>query len=292
MRCKNSDRACQTNAGSGRNTVPGIGHPSRRLFVLALALVFSGALTASIRADDANTNKIYNSNGFEPNSFNAGAPLLGVDGWSTAIPPFLNPGAALITNTASANGRQSVEVWGGDLVGSGGITAPYDAVGSYRRPLNYTVSPHKPIVVIEADLLLQTEEQTTDDDFFSMTIAARSGDGETLGEIGLSSSGFAAAYGFNAAPGATPLFTAPIELNEWHRVSIVIDYSGATTVVSYFVDGELIGTMPTTSTSKVLLRGAMVVYALPDDTVDSRMNYVARFDNFSVSALTSGSGKK
>ena len=97
-------------------------------------------------------------------------------------------------------------MWGGDLVSSEGITAPYDAVGSYRRPLNYTVSPGKPIVVIEADLLLETDQPATDEDFFSLTIAARSGDGETLGEMGLSSSGYAEAYGFNADPGAPPAF--------------------------------------------------------------------------------------
>src|SRR4051812_20902379 len=152
------------------------------------------------RADDAHQSKIYDSTGFERQPFIAGLPLLGTDGWSTAIPPFLNPDAAVITDTASANGRQSVEVRGGDLVGSEGITAPYDAIGSYRRPVNYSVSPKKSIVVVEADLLLDTDEDATEDDFFSLTIAARSGDSETLGEMGLSSSGSAVAYGFDANP--------------------------------------------------------------------------------------------
>jgi hypothetical protein len=258
-----------------------------RAIALGLLLGFSFSLGTSL-ADDAHRNKIYDSNGFEPRPFVSGAPLLGVDGWSTAIPPFLNPAAARITDDESANGRQSVEVWGGDLNGSGGITAPYDAVGSYRRPLNYAVQPGKPLVVVDADLLLETDQPATDDDFFSLTIAARSGDGETLGEMGLASSGEAVAYGFDVAPGTPPVFTAPIEFNHWHRVSIVMDFSAATTTVAYFLDGELIGVNPTTSTSKVLLRGAMVVYALPDDIDDARADYTARFDNFRVRVLSAG----
>src|SRR5262247_2291671 len=78
-----------------------------------------------------NANKVYDSTSFERQPFVAGLPLLGLDGWSPAIPTFLNPGAAIITNAASRTGRQSIEVRGGNLVGSGGITAPYEAVGSY-----------------------------------------------------------------------------------------------------------------------------------------------------------------
>ena len=68
-------------------------------------------------------SKIY-STGFEPPTFEAADFLLGTDGWSLAIPPFLNPGAAVITDAVKKSGKQSVEVWGGDLVGSEGITAP------------------------------------------------------------------------------------------------------------------------------------------------------------------------
>jgi hypothetical protein len=246
------------------------------------------AASGGVVADDAHQSKIYDSSSFEAQPFAAGGLLLGVDGWSTAIPPFLNPEAATITRADSSTGRQSVEVWGGDMIGSEGITAPYDAVGSYRRPLDHEVTPLKPIVVMEADLLLETDEAATEEDFFSMTIAARSGDGETLGEIGLSSSGLAVAYGFNAPPGSTPLFDAPIEFNQWHHVSIVMDFAGEKTNVAYFVDGKLIGAMPTESTSDVLLRGAMVVQALPDGVEDTRANYTARYDNFRVSVWGNG----
>lgn len=274
-------------------------HPSIRRSHLAtrlavgVALLLLGAIvlfaaSGGVVADDAHQSKIYDSSSFEAQPFAAGGLLLGVDGWSTAIPPFLNPEAATISDADSSTGRQSVEVWGGDLIGSEGITAPYDAVGSYRRPLNHEVTPLKPIVVMEADLLLETDEAATEDDFFSMTIAARTGAGETLGEIGLSSSGLAVAYGFNAPPGSTPLFDAPIDFNQWHHLSIFMDFSGEKTNVAYFVDGELIGAMPTESTSDVLLRGSMVVYALPDGDEDTRANYTARFDNFRVRVWGNG----
>lgn len=252
-----------------------------------LAVLTSLTMTlcvAHVSADDWKSRRVYDSFGFEPSYFTAGSTLLGTDGWSTAIPPFLNPQAAIITNTASRKGRQSVEVWGGDLVGSGGITAPYDAVGSYRLPLNYTASSKKPVIIMEADLKLETDQPCTIDDFFTVTIAARSGNNETLGEIGVSSSGFAEAYGFNAAPGAAPAFLSPIRLNRWHRISIAIDYSPANPEVYYYVDDRLIGTTLTTSTSPVLLRGAVVVYARPDAVDAVRDDYIARFDNFRVTA--------
>lgn len=230
-------------------------------------------------------SQIY-STGFEPPTFIDGGPLLGLDGWSAAIPPFLNPAAAAITRDAKKSGKQSVEVWGGDLVSSAGITAPYEAVGSYRKPLNYAVSPKKPRVRLEADLLLETNRPLTHDDFFTATIAARSGDGETLGELGLSSAGRAVAYAFDATPGDSPAFAAPIELNRWHRLMIELDFSGPTTTVYYLLDGELIGAMPTSSTSAALLRGALVVYALPDEGNSSRASYTARFDNFRVKAVS------
>ena len=250
---------------------------------VGVVLLLSVIIAVVGAAENALRNKVYDSQGFEPQPFVDGTPLLGTDGWSTAIPPFLNPIAATITNAASSNGRQSVEVWGGDLFGSDGITAPYDAVGSYRRPVNYEVSLLRPTVVVEADLLLETDQPGTVDDFFTLTIAARSGDSETLGEVGLSSSGSAVAYDFDAPPGALPAFTAPIDFNEWHHVTIMMDFTGEKANVAYFVDGVLIGAMPTESTSRTLSRGSMVVYALPDGDGNARANYTARLDNFRIS---------
>lgn len=249
--------------------------------------VFAAALSVAFSQKGLAQSEVY-STGFERPTFIDGFPLLGTDGWSTAIPPFLNPAAALITREFKKSGKQSVEVWGGDLIGSGGITAPYDAVGSYRKPLDYTVTAKKPVVRLEVDMLLEAYQPATVDDFFTMTLAARSGDGETLGELGLSSAGQAVAYASNAAPGDEPAFTAPIRLNRWQKLKIELDYSGATTTVWYKLDGHLLGVMPTTSTSDVLLRGALVTYALPDGDGDSRANFTARFDNFKVSVHGGG----
>jgi len=257
-----------------------------RLPVLAAVLgLGSLALVAALprsRAADGDRIVIYDSSGFERRPFEDGAILAGLDNWVTL--PF-NPNAARITDADSANGRQSVEVRGSDLASSKHFTfPPYEAVGSYRRPVNYAVEAAAPIVVVEADLLLETEEELTDDDFFSMTIAARSGDGETLGEMGISSDGSADVYGFNAAPGDPTLQRTPTSLNRWHHMSIVMDFSGVTTEVSYWLDGEFLIATPTTSTSKTLLRGSLVVYARKGTGGEKRSDYTARFDNFRISA--------
>ena len=231
---------------------------------------------------------VYNSAGFERQPFVAGVPLLGLDGWSPAIPPFLNPAAAVVTNASSSNGRQSIEVRGSNLSSSGGITAPYDAVGSYRLPLSFQPSRQKPIVLIEADLLLQTQVAPTTgsaftEDFFSATLAARSAAGATLAEFGLSSSGHALGYGYNQLPGALPIVKEATALNSWHRLGIALDYSGASTAVAYLLNGKPIGMFQTPDDSGILLRTAMVTYALPDDVGRTRDSYTARFDNFRIS---------
>ena len=235
-------------------------------------------------------SKIY-STGFEPPTFRAGDFLLGTDGWSLAIPDFLNPAAAVITDTVKKSGKQSVEVWGGDLVSAPldpdtgmPIIAPYDAAGSYRHPVNYSVTPEKPIVVVEADLFLDTEELETDGDFFSLSIAVRDGDGGSLGEMALSSAGTADVYGSNATSDSPNPFSTSAEMNKWHHLSLVMDYSGETTIVAYLLDGEVIYVdNQTESTSKTLKRGSMVVYAHPDGDGNERANYTARFDNFRIS---------
>src|SRR5262245_58488467 len=236
-------------------------------------------------------SKIY-STGFEPPTFQAGDFLLGTDGWSPSIPLFLNPAAAVITDTVKKSGKQSVEVRGGDLVSAPldpdtgmPIIAPYDAAGSYRHPVNYDVTPAKPIVVVEADLFLDTDELATDDDFFSLSIAVRDGDGGSLGEMALSSTGTADVYGSNATSGSPTVLTTPAKLNKWHHLSLVMDYSGETTTVTYLLNGHVIYTdNQTESASKVLRRGSMVVYARPDGDGNARVNYTARFDNFQISA--------
>jgi hypothetical protein len=244
-------------------------------------ILTAGALALLLAAQRPAAGQVVYETGFESRLFEPGVALAGLDGWVTL--PF-NSTSAKITDAASATGRKSVEVWGGDLESSKHFTfPPYEAVGSYRQPVNYAVLPNAPIVIVEADLLLETDKPATDDDFFTMTIAARSGDGETLGEMALSSAGSADVYGFDAAPGDPTVFSTQTELNEWHHLSLVMDFSAETTTVAYFLDGELIFVTPTTSTSKILLRGSMVVYARKDGGGDKRANYTARFDNFRIS---------
>jgi hypothetical protein len=236
-------------------------------------------------AKTAHADTLY-STSFEQPTFQDGDQLLGLDGWSLAIPDFLNPNAATITGDAASSGDQSVEVRGGDLIGSGGITAPYDAVGSYRRPLNYTVSPAKFTVSVEADLLLETDQPVTPGEFFSHTIAAISGNGKTVGEIGLSSAGIVEAFDFNAPPGSAPAFSQPIVFHQWYHITMLLDYAGGRT--SYLINGQFLGTVRTSGVSKGLARASMVVYARPDGDTSggagsARSNYTARFDNFRVS---------
>ena len=264
-------------------------HCFRRVVVLVLAFAGVTASLGVAKTAHAEPNYLYHT-GFEQSKFQVGAQLLGLDGWSAAIPPFLNPAAAKITGKAASHGRQSVEVRGGDLIGSGGITAPYDAVGSYRRPLGHEMSAAKPVARVEADLLLETNQAVTPGEFFSLTISARSGDNETLGEVGLSSNGIVEAWDFNSVPGVAPAFVEPIIFNRWYHITMLLDYANRTT--SYFIDGHHLGTVDAPSMSNSLLRAAMVVYARPDGGEDggagsARSNYTARFDDFRVRVVHS-----
>ena len=173
-------------------------HYSHR--ITALALVLAGITGSLGITTTAYADTLYQT-GFEQPTFHAGNQLLGLDGWSTAIPPFLNPDAAIITGAVAKSGRQSVEVLGASLKSSGGLTGPYDAIGSYRRPVSFTASTAKSLARVDADLLLETNKPKTPGEFFSLTIAARDSNGETLGEVGLSSKGEVEAFNFNAPGG-------------------------------------------------------------------------------------------
>lgn len=298
---KNHTKAQNAVATSGALTTLSRNYCSSRTFVLALAFLGGAASLGLMKPAQADNPRLY-STSFEQPTFQDGDQLLGLDDWSAAIPPFLNPEAAKITREAASNRKQSVEVSGADLNSSPldvdtnePITAPYDAVGSYRRPLGDDTSDDTNVgqeinannsrVHVDADLLLETNQPATPGEFFSLTISARSGDGETLGEVGLSSEGLVEAFSFDSPPGEAPAFVKPIVFNHWYRISMILDYENRTT--SYYIDGHLLGTVPAPSASNVLLRAAMVVYARPDGGADGgygseRSNYSARFDNFRV----------
>jgi hypothetical protein len=283
---KNNTKAQKTGGTVGALEIFARDHCFHRVIVLALAFVGGATSLGIAKTAQADNLPLY-STSFEQPTFQAGDQLLGLDGWSTAIPPFLNPPAAKITRDAASNRKQSVVVLGGDLIGSAGITAPYDAVGSYRRPLGQEISANQSRIHVDADLLLETNQPATPGEFFSLTIAARSGDGETLGEIGLSSQGIVEAFEFNVDPGSppTPDLIEPILFNHWYHITMLLDYENRTT--SYYIDGHLLGTVDAPSSSNVLSRAAMVVYARPDGGIaggasSARSNYTARFDNFRV----------
>jgi hypothetical protein len=166
------------------------------------------------------------STGFEAPTFAAGSQLLGQDNWSTAIPPFLSPSAAVIATVTPKSGSQDLQVKGSNLVSDSTDLAPLDGVGSYRYPLNYTA--HGGVVQLEVDTMLQTSQAKTTNDFWSQTLAARSGDGENLAEFGLSSDGVVEAYGSDSSTGDAPVFKSPINFNQWYHLTMDLNFGAHT----------------------------------------------------------------
>jgi hypothetical protein len=214
--------------------------------------------------------------GFENPPFAAGSQLVGQDGW--VVPDFLSPNAAIITNAVARSGSQSVQIRGADLVSAPQVMPDYDAVGSYRRPVNYDASSGTPIVLVQADVRLDGATLGSGDSF-TATIAARSGNGG-VGELGISSDGFI--YGYNGNFGSPLLFSTAASLGDWYTLGILLDFAADT--FTFLVNGVSFGTFSFEPgfTSDVLLRGSMVVYARPDTSVYQRQNYVAYYDNFSI----------
>lgn len=235
-------------------------------------------LTAGLHSASA---QIIYSTGFENPPFANGSMLLGQDGWSTAIPPFLNPNAAVITNSLAQSGAQSVRVRGVDLVAAPEV-APNAAVGSYRKPLNYDASTGPSSVRIQASVRLDGPTGSTGD-FFAANIAARTGDG-FAGELSLSSDG--QVYGYDGTPGLTAhLFTVPnVTLNAWHTLGILVDFAANTYTFSIDATSSSAFPFDPAYTSDVLLRESLVVYAQPDAGGNLRSNYIAYFDNVSATA--------
>ena len=185
---------------------------------------------------------------------------------------------------------QSLQVLGSDLVSSDDpgtpaydpITDPYDAVGSYRRPVDFdAAAAGYPIVRLQTDVRLDGPVGSTPS-FVSESLAARSGDGG-VGEIELGSDGNAYAYTGNF--GSPVLFSTPISLGEWHTFTIDVDFLNDQ--YAFRVDGALLGqhAFDAGFTSDVLLRGSVVTYAYPDGASELRSDYTYRFDNFSISAV-------
>jgi hypothetical protein len=211
-----------------------------------------------------------------------------MDGRGLPTGELLNSDAAFITEF---RGRQSVVVYGEFMKSTESIdpetndiyTAPYDAVGSYRKKLDYMLSGNNTLVRVDADMLLESRRPKTDNDAFGFTITLRDGDGVALGEIGLFSNKSAQAYPITKRVGEVtpPIFTKPISFNNWYHVSMLLDTVNDTT--AYFIDEHFIGAIHAPSTSNKLDRGAIVVYALPDAGGFARTDYNAHLDNFRIS---------
>ena len=225
------------------------------------------------------TADIIYATGFENPPFGPGSQLVGQDGW--AAPAFLSPSAAIVTNVVAGGGAQSVQVRGADLVSAPEVMPDYDAVGSYRRPVNYDTASGLPVVLVQSDVRLDGPTIGSGD-FFAANIAARSGDGG-VGELGISSDGFV--YGYTGNFGSPILFSTPITLGDWHTLDIAVDF--AVNTYSFLVDGTSFGAFAFEPgfTSDVLLRGSLVVYARPDLGANQRSSFVAYYDNFSITAV-------
>lgn len=210
------------------------------------------------------------------------------DGW-IALPSPFSPDAATITNAKVKSGKQSVVVPGISLNSQDGNDLdPYDAVGIYRRPVNFdTASGNNKWARVDADLMLETSKPKTKGEFFSLTISARAIDGG-LGEISLSSAGVVEAFAYNAPPGGAPLANCSraIGFNKWHHITLLHDF--VRRVTSYFIDEHFLCAAPAPRTSTVLQRGSMGIFARPDgDPLTGpnsvRSDYTARYDNFRIS---------
>ena len=250
--------------------------------ILVATLIGAIALTAAKPAFGAD---IYNSNGFEGFAL---APLVGQDQWVVG-PPNLSPDAAVVSIALPFAGSKSVEVRGENLLhqdfigeATGGY---YDAIGSYRRPVNYVVpTPGVPIIHLRAAVRVDGP-LTPGNNFFSASIAARAPSGAGIGELAISSDGHA--YGYSGDD-LVPTFqaSAPITLGQWHVLDIQLNF--VTHTYMFFVDGSYLGggpapfRFPADFSANELLRGSFVAYAGPETATLHKSNYAAHYDNFTI----------
>jgi hypothetical protein len=253
-------------------------------------LVAVALLTA---AHPAAGQAIY-STGFEPDTFLADTPLVGQDGW-IAPPPF-SPDAAVVSADKPRQGRQTVHVLGEDLIHQDFINDAtagyYDAIGSYRRPVNYDTGGSE-TVRISAHVRIDGAKTESGSNFFSAGISGRAEsifNGEpsnaSVGELAISSDGRAYAYSGNDN---VPTFLASkrVKLGEWHNLAIVADF--ATQTSRFYMDNELLATFawePSEVYTGVLLRGTMLAYAAPDTATSTKANYAAHYDQFSIKVVS------
>ena len=236
--------------------------------------------------------------GFEPDTFLADTTLVGQDGWF-APPPF-SPNAAVVTADKPRQGKQTVHLLGEDLVPQDFINAAtggyYDAIGSYRRAVNYDTGGSQ-TVRISAHVRIDGPKTANGNNFFSAGIAGRAAstfEGEpssaSVGEMAISSDGRVYAYSGNDT---VPTFLAGkrVKLGEWHNLAIVADF--ATQTSRFYVDDELLAVFAWETSEEytgLLLRGSMLAYAAPDTATNTKANYVAHYDKFSIKVVSKHDG--
>jgi len=228
--------------------------------------------------------------GFEPREgFVADTTLVGQDGW--IAPPPLSPNAAVVACDRPRLGRQAVHVLGADLEHQDFINEAtggyYDAIGSYRRAVNYDTAGTE-TVRVSALVRVDGRKTAAGHNFFSASIAAIgadvNGDASGVGELAISSDGHV--YGYSSQELVPTFLTgARVRLGEWHLLAIRVDFAART--YSFFVDGHCLGTFSfdPSATSNTLLRGSMIVYAAPDTACLEKADYAAHFDRFSIQVV-------
>ena len=272
-----------------------------RLFFVAIVMLI-GMVIAVPRPYAA---PIIYQTGFEPSTFVPGF-LVGQDGWEgvsniplpSSLPPCqvdcLSPNAAVISTAEPLQGTQSVLVRGEDLVHQDFINLVtggyYDAIGSYRRPVNYDTGGTQ-TVRVSAHVRVDGPQTADDDNFFSASInpvAQGEEDGAPsptgVGELAISSDGRVHAYtGADQVP--TFLTSARVRLGEWHTLAVEANF--ATRETSFFVDDECLGSFPFDPrvTTDLLLRGSMLTYAAPDTATEHKADYAAHFDQFTIKVV-------
>jgi hypothetical protein len=259
--------------------------------IIHLSLISTMALACLAQSA---TGQVIYATGFEPPTFAADTPLAGQDGWFA--PPPLSPNAAMVTRDHPRIGRQTVHVLGADLEHQDFIndvtSGYYDAIGSYRRAVNYDTGGTNTIRV-SALVRIDGPKTATGNNFFSASVAAigvdADGNSSGVGELALSSDGHV--YGYSSQD-LVPTFltSARVRLGEWHRLAVVVDFAART--YSFQVDGEALGTFAfdPSATSNVLRRGSLITYAAPDTATNTKADYAAHFDKFSIKVVSDRDG--
>jgi hypothetical protein len=263
---------------------------NRRLLLVAISLLL-------LQSASVTSAQVVYSTGFEDPPLANHSLLVGQDGW-IAPPPFSTDAAEVSTGIHAA-GRQALRVRGSDLVHQDFINEAtggyYDAIGSFRRPVNYDTNGLR-TVRVSADVYVTGGKQTPDaNNFFSASVATRTAlsDGNTAGtgELAISSDGHV--YGYSGNENVpTFLVSAPVTLNAWHNLAVDVN-TGAHNY-SFLLDGASLGTFGfdtppdpddlSIDYTNVLTRGSLLAYAAPDTNSLKKQEFSAHFDNFSITA--------